>query len=794
MADNKLECIGYVKVDIDTIREWLEEEKVRMSEKTHSSRLDEWEDVFRQKGLYHQYGIPGSSFPNDGLSTFFEVERAELLKTALILEDESQRFSLYHINDEYNYAVIGYTAKKYVVPPCFIAETEMLKDYSYLTADEISALTDSEITSSSFLPAGIEGESRVTLQQKLQEEKDKIEAEKAKFNLKVEEIREAARKKEEELRALLAAEQGKLEAAKREIENKLLVLETQIYGIRCYLGEVIDFTPISTGKHADENEPIVLFQKIRFLDEEMGKYMSLFEFGEHSGDDKTLVQILKHRSDIRDIFCPSERCVAVLKNSRNGVGITVSGEFANAMERYEYAHGNQISILVRDGENLYIGWTEENKVTLSSEDMFMKPGQTSVQDDDKIPSESEIERQARRELSNKISRYFLLSIVQGIIDNGNLINIPPKTKVTAESDLVKFSFAEGWIQDTSYGTFEDILKETTKPTLKQGEMLYTLNKCMRDDYYSNSGGWRSSRYAAYNNDRGIGERNRTHDAVIPYATLMPINKILKRCKVNVTINLLKPVLDNVTDKQWYRSKVINMKPSEEVMCTFTKDIDLDEDDFNKAETVTNLDKVIKVKFKPWRSDDMKYDEVLFKLEPEGWIRGGCRSLVARYDEVEGCDDEGLQNYFYKKYADYGFPQITINSVSDESTLTYVSVDSDSYSGGESKVNMHIYSDEYLRASYLCSTWIKYVITTRNVGRVGSATNYAQMLPYLKTLLEFTTKQEQEYKQLIIEAGGQEWLEKNPKWDLELCKWRIENSVPTLSIGYAKRFVKSVTKK
>lgn len=225
------------------------------------------------------------------------------------------------------------------------------------------------------------------------------------------------------------------------------------------------------------------------------------------------------------------------------------------------------------------------------------------------------------------------------------------------------------------------------------------------------------------------------------------------------------------------------------MKTVTKVFNLDEDDFNKAETLTNLAKVIKRKCH--YSRETRAEDIMFKIDDDGYIR--TRECVARYDShVEG-EETVSDAVCHILFGDFGFPEITIDKVEDEKLHTYVSVKADSYGWTESRVNFKIYSDEYVRASYLCSTWIKYVITTRNVGeRIGSTRlDYAQVLPYLKGLLDFATQQEAKEKELLIAAGGENWINNTPKWDLEVCKWRIANSIPTLTAASAKKFLKTV---
>ena len=128
--------------------------------------------------------------------------------------------------------------------------------------------------------------------------------------------------------------------------GKIFVLDTQIYGIHCYLGEVVDFKQIRAGKASSSDTPVIMFQKIRFLDEEMGKYLSLYTFGQHEEDNETLIDALKTRDDLRDVFCPTDRCITVLRNSRTGKAVKPSDIVANMLEKYDYLQKEMVERMV----------------------------------------------------------------------------------------------------------------------------------------------------------------------------------------------------------------------------------------------------------------------------------------------------------------------------------------------------------------------------------------------------------------------------------------------------------------
>lgn len=95
-------------------------------------------------------------------------------------------------------------------------------------------------------------------------------------------------------------------------------MDTEIYSIRCYMGEVINFLPITKGKHAPEKEPVVIYQKVRYLDEEFGKWVSIYGYDGNSESLDMFEKLLATRKDLQEIFAPGKKCVSLLKISKTG--------------------------------------------------------------------------------------------------------------------------------------------------------------------------------------------------------------------------------------------------------------------------------------------------------------------------------------------------------------------------------------------------------------------------------------------------------------------------------------------
>ena len=68
-------------------------------------------------------------------------------------------------------------------------------------------------------------------------------------------------------------------------------------------------------------------------------------------------------------------------------------------------------------------------------------------------------------------------------------------------------------------------------------------------------------------------------------------------------------------------------------------------------------------------------------------------------------------------------------------------------------------------------------------------SYAEALKYLNKLIEQTKVVEEAEKELLIKAGGEQYIGSHPEWDREVCEWRIANQIANLTSRSAIKFVK-----
>ena len=296
--------------------------------------------------------------------------------------------------------------------------------------------------------------------------------------------------KKEALMAELSRKKAELDEQKVKLEQQLFILESQIYTIRCYLGEVIDFKQIRSGITSKVDSPIVVFQKLRYLDEELGKMTSIYDFD--FSDVKYFEQFIKYNPEAFDTFCPSDKCVSLVRVSRSNVGYVFSNtDYGCMLEMYEKLHGKRIAILIRNGENLYIGWTDEEKVKIE-DNLFYTPKVYTVADSEEVSEKPTTPEEY-------VSRIFVFSVLQGLLDNNKLISIPEKSQFMKPSKYIIWSSADGWLEDNRWGSFDDILNKT-QGHYRVGNVCMAF-EALRDGRYDSS--WRGY---SYERDRNYSRR------------------------------------------------------------------------------------------------------------------------------------------------------------------------------------------------------------------------------------------------------------------------------------------------
>ena len=332
----------------------------------------------------------------------------------------------------------------------------------------------------------------------------------------------------EKCAAMVAEYEEKLEEAQRKkdaLEAEIYMLDSQIYAIYCYAGETVKFIKLKSGKNAPDTEPLVIYQKLRFLDEDLGRMASIYRIDWSKIN--MFEDFLRYSPEAQEMFCPNEKCVMLVRVSRTGLLQKMSFyEHCQLLENYEYYHGNTVGIIIRNGENIYLGWTDQERVHIK-DDLLISKTITEVAPAEEPPkftfkSDKEAyykkQKQERFDLVDGIiSRRFVYSILQGIVDHSNLLSMPKGTNLGKQGPLVVYAVSDLWLTDNRFGTFNDIVSRCNRHVTK-GDKILTL--CMLVPH--------SGQYN--NNDRGIGYNNRTHDCEVPDCKIMTVNLVTDKLR------------------------------------------------------------------------------------------------------------------------------------------------------------------------------------------------------------------------------------------------------------------------
>lgn len=462
----------------------------------------------------------------DSHFAYFFNDRLKDLRDVIDFQNEfNQKFKLIYKND--NFYIITFGKFSFLSFWFDGVEFEYLKDYSDMSIKQLrgsiknnesvtSLVSSGDLSNKSVKSAKSEIDEKRSQIDKLKSDMEDVKSCKTKELASIkEEIDQKMAELEDKKRAMIAVLEEKrreMTEMMQQLENQLFVLETEIYAIRCFLGEVVEFTQLRSGKYQPENQPVVLFQKMKYLDEELGKLISLYNV---DFDDAPLFEkYLKMNDFAFENFCPSTKCISLVRVSKNNRRLGLHPDIVNMITAYEKYHGATVGILVRDGDNLFIGWTDDKKIDIP-EDMFYTPGTTTYTNEDDARAQGQ---SSKEEIA---SRYFIFSILQGLLENGegNIIRLEGKHNFTKPDNMIIYSAADNWLVDNRFGTLSDLVeKYSDNINIKYGDEIISLQS-VRPNTKSNMWGYT-------NNDRGIGYANRTHDVSLDNAEVIKINKIV----------------------------------------------------------------------------------------------------------------------------------------------------------------------------------------------------------------------------------------------------------------------------
>lgn len=411
----------------------------------------------------------------------------------------NERFEVKYLDDEF--VAFMYSQNNGVVLPRKYVEIEFAKDYSSLTESEIvKRLTATE---NSNVVSVIGDKSRNEYVSELNNYKDELKLAEENAKKELEEFEEEMHKKEMELRekqeAMLAEFKKKIE----DMKDKIFMLEMNIFALRSYFGETFSIAHVMKGENAPDDQPLVLFQKFRYMDEDLSRLSANSEF---SVEKTGIIELFEEYGKLFiRTFCPDPKCITFFKASRNNA-IQLYDPKGDCIKEFEYYHGNQLGMIIRNGENVYLSFIDE-EITLQ-DNLFISNSVTN--------SETAIEIGKSKirdpEVRVVINRKQLFIILQALLKNTNIFNSLRNERIF-ESNKIIFSNADAQIQCNLYPTFKKFFSENNGSGLRKikvDDEIFIDEPHAGSKYSQNY--WGSGR--GYEEHRGIGYRNTARDADI----------------------------------------------------------------------------------------------------------------------------------------------------------------------------------------------------------------------------------------------------------------------------------------
>jgi hypothetical protein len=563
-----------------------------------------------------------------------------------------------------------------------------------------------------------------------------------------------------------------------DIENmtdKLYMFETQIYSTLSFLGMTIDIEKLAQGKRAEIDEPLYIWQKLRYLDEELPKLASLSNVD--FDDFKIFEKILAENPLVRNFFLPNEKTVTVFKTSRKGIRMTyVPKEQASQRgEKYswtnyvltaqELAHGHKAALLIRDGENVYIAWTDEDKIYVNDDNLFYTDNTQGVQSVDyEFKEEDDVERwveedrgtvvldniktlrsnyeKRRKKTEHPLARLYLKSIIEGLLKRGDILRIPVEENITDavnnRTRYIKFRAENLSLKENTYGTMDDLLELGQRSEPRAGEDIYIIN---RDN----------------GKDRGRGYLNRTHDTNLSIG----LNKI-NLVEYHWSFYLTLPVQDNHLVYNEKNGWVLNdLGTAIERRATLHRRIH-----FNKQEDKTEW---YKAYFSHHINTIVNYTDSMPEIE---------KDMIDRALKSKNwtMNDTTLEDCGFK--FDVG--------VTKMEKKVYISAEKEWSYSGEARANLEIYDSEFINLTHWNSEWLAYAIRNHYTFRRFYGGDFATQLPHMQTMLDFLRKREAEFERLVFGHHGEPLPQ---KWQVTLSHWMIDHDYRNFSDFRAKQFAK-----
>ena len=256
---------------------------------------------------------------------------------------------------------------------------------------------------------------------------------------------------EAQIKALYEKQSLKLAALQEQIakyEHDLFIMRTDLTAFEYRQGLGVNMTSLKQGQSAPKEQPLTIYQKLLFLDEDLPRLTALYDTTSSS-----LEEALKTSDALLEHFCPSNKAIVFLKQ-RHSQG---SYELNNTIMKFiQNTIPNHIGMLIRNGDNIWLTWLDDTSIHLN-EDSF---GSKASQEDMTVDLLK--------------SRHYLNNILLGFLERGDYLQLDHPVSNLFEDKGILFATADNQLADTTYLTLSEILDSVNRYN-SPGDPIYLFN-------------------------------------------------------------------------------------------------------------------------------------------------------------------------------------------------------------------------------------------------------------------------------------------------------------------------------
>lgn len=415
--------------------------------------------------------------------------------------------------------VIRYSVRRYIGLPKEFVDVERPKDLDALTLGEINAKLLGGTSDGQSALAVLEKQSGLSQSNTVWDVRGHLvglECELAQKEKEAKERYELKRKEMEEALQKMKEEQDKqlsvLNAEVEKLKDSIFIIECDIFALRSLFGDTFTLTQLASGKTSDA--PLVLYQKFRFLDEEFA-LLAARQFSKFDGKHGTTIEIFKNKA-VQERFLPADRCITFFRTSRDQKYYAYDAEL-DGLAELEYYHGSQVGMLIRNGENVWLSFIDEevfvednlfeSELTVNEQLSKLKKnwdGEYDFKKDIIVPGKTKL----RDPIVKKgISRMFLFFILDGLIRSTNIFEDLKGINIRVPSEKIIFSSADNQIGLSKYPDFKTYFTEWRKHAeeLRVDDPILIVERGAASK-------WVGSHYGGHEEHRSRGYQNRARDA------------------------------------------------------------------------------------------------------------------------------------------------------------------------------------------------------------------------------------------------------------------------------------------